>query len=72
MIQVADIMLFSRAVYKCTVDEAEFEWVLYSLFFLYSPPPTARDDDVIDDEVEKQGHPPLSFLLGTPSHLTAG
>ncbi|VDK34829.1 unnamed protein product [Taenia asiatica] len=25
VIQVADIMLFSRAVYKCTVDEAEFE-----------------------------------------------
>ncbi|VDO13823.1 unnamed protein product [Rodentolepis nana] len=25
VIQIADIMLFSRAVYKCTVDEAEFE-----------------------------------------------
>lgn len=25
VIQVADIMLFSRAVYKCTVDEAEYE-----------------------------------------------
>nr|CDS33842.1 beta arrestin 1 [Hymenolepis microstoma] len=25
VIQIADIMLFSRAVYKCTVDEAEFD-----------------------------------------------
>ncbi len=58
VIQVADIMLFSRAVYKCTVDEAEFEWVPYSLFFLY-PLPTSSDDGV-----EKQGHHPPS-----PSYL---
>lgn len=25
VIQITDITLFSRAVYKCTVDEAEYE-----------------------------------------------